>query len=66
MPLLLSVYKNAPRYRGAFFCLRNYTPSFSSAASFSQLQKMAMACFSSSTGGKEGAMRMLLSLGSMP
>ena len=43
-----------------------YTPSFSRAASFSALQKMEMACSSSLTGGKDGAMRILLSRGSMP
>ena len=38
-----------------------YTPSCSSAASFSAAQKISMAFSSSSTGGREGAMRMLLS-----
>ena len=44
----------------------SHTPSFSRAASFTQMQKMAIACCSSSTGGSEGAMRMLLSRGSSP
>ena len=53
--------------RRSFFCSDTvYTPSFSNAASFSALQKMAMACSSSLTGGKDGAMRILLSQGSMP
>ena len=41
-------------------------PSFSRALSFRAVQKMAMACSSSLTGGNVGAMRILLSLGSMP
>ena len=43
-----------------------HTPSFSRAASFRQVQNTAMACSSSATGGREGAMRMLLSWGSLP
>ena len=44
----------------------SYTPSFSSAARRRQMQNTAMACSSSATGGRDGAMRMLLSLGSLP
>lgn len=40
--------------------------NFSSAAIFTHRQKICIACFSSSTGGSEGAMRMLLSCGSRP
>ena len=46
--------------------LVSHTPSFSNADIFTQVQKTAMAFSTSSTGGKEGAIRMLLSLGSMP
>ena len=38
----------------------------SSAASFRQQQKTSIACCSSSTGGRDGATRMLLSFGSTP
>ena len=41
-------------------------PSFSRAAMRRQSHRMAMACSSSWTGGREGAMRMLLSWGSTP
>ena len=38
----------------------------SSAASFRQQQKTSIACCSSSTGGRDGATRILLSFGSTP
>ena len=41
-------------------------PSFSRAAMRRQSHRMAMACSSSWTGGRDGAMRMLLSWGSTP
>ena len=41
-------------------------PSFSRAAMRRQSHRMAMACSSSWIGGREGAMRMLLSWGSTP
>ncbi|SCJ51696.1 Uncharacterised protein [uncultured Blautia sp.] len=46
--------------------LVSHTPSFSRAAIFRQTHSTAMACSSSSTGGREGAMRILLSWGSLP
>ena len=46
--------------------LISHTPSFSRAAIRTQVQNTVMAFSTSSTGGKEGAIRMLLSLGSMP
>ena len=46
--------------------LVSHKPSFSSAAIRTQVQNTVMAFSTSSTGGKEGAIRMLLSLGSMP
>ena len=58
-----SAKKESP-YGLSFFAV--YTPSFSSAASFRQVQNTAMACSSSATGGRDGAMRMLLSWGSLP
>ena len=59
----MRVKKESP-YGLSFFAV--YTPSFSSAASFRQVQNTAMACSSSATGGRDGAMRMLLSWGSLP
>ena len=53
----------APPLRGKGY---SQMPSFSRALIFSAVQKMAMACSSSLTGGRVGAMRILLSLGSMP
>ena len=44
----------------------SHTPNTSKAAIFRQTHSTAMACSSSSTGGREGAMRMLLSCGSLP
>ena len=44
----------------------SHTPSFSRAASFRQVQNTAAACRSSSTGGRDGAMRMFESWGSLP
>ena len=43
-----------------------YFISFSSAATFMQQQNTCIACSSSSTGGREGATRILLSFGSTP
>ena len=44
----------------------SHTPSFSRAAIFRHTHSTAMACSSSSTGGRDGAMRMLESWGSLP
>ena len=44
----------------------SHTPSFSSAAIFRHTHSTSMAFSSSSTGGREGAMRRLLSWGSLP
>ena len=52
--------------RAKYFSEISHTPSFSSAAIFRQTQNTATACSSSSTGGREGAMRMLESRGSLP
>ena len=49
-----------------FLAIYRVCSSFSSAAIFTQRQKISMACRSSSTGGREGAIRILLSCGSTP
>ena len=46
--------------------LISHRPSFSSADILTQVQNTVIAFSTSSTGGKEGAIRILLSLGSMP
>ncbi len=53
---------------GAALRLFPFCPYFScsSAASFRQQQKTSIACCSSSTGGRDGATRILLSFGSTP
>ncbi len=54
------------RGRPVDHALVSHKPSFSSADIRTQVQNTVIAFSTSSTGGKEGAIRMLLSLGSMP
>ncbi len=58
--------KSAARKGSGAWVRQSFSASFSSAASRTQMQNTAIACFSSSTGGRLGAIRMLLSAGSMP